>query len=514
MTAAPPDISSSGRIELTDICKSFGGVAVLRNIDFCIAPGEIVALLGANGAGKSTLMKIMTGVYARDGGTIRIEGVDVPMTTPHEAAEQGISFLPQEISVMPDMTVAENIFLPAMRKTGYRALVDRKVMRSTATSILETVGFGHIDPGSFVGHLPVAEQRVVEIARALASEARVLVMDEPTAALSEQDAQAMFEVLRKLRSEGTAIVYISHYLGEVFEISDRIEVLRDGRNAGSFRTHETDVDAVLASMLGRKAETLFENRPASPRGTTVFEARSIGWKDKLAAVSFGVSEGEILGIFGLIGSGMECLGHVIFGAEGRKVAGDMMLGGKPYRPQSPVHGKACGIGYVTAERKTEGILGELSMAQNLAAAFWREYRRGPFASGKAEGELARYWIDGFGIQSRGPDQPIRLLSGGNQQKVCVARWLHEGVRLLILEEPTRGVDMGARRDIYRRIAEFAAEGLAILVLSSDAEEIAGLCDRSLVMNRGRIVRKFDSGADVSALMAATALTGTSIEGFA
>ncbi|WP_246660518.1 sugar ABC transporter ATP-binding protein [Nitratireductor sp. XY-223] len=494
------------RIDMVNVDKSFGGVSVLSNVGFSIQPGEVVALLGANGAGKSTLMKILTGVYSRDAGSIKVEGVEVRMSNPREAAALGISFLPQEISVMPDMTVAENICLANMDQFGRGAFVDRAAMRAKATKILGQVGFDHVSPDSYVGHLSVAEQRIVEIARALASDANVLVMDEPTAALSERDAQAMFEVLRNLREDGTSVVYISHYLGEVFEISDRIEVLRDGRNAGSFHTAETDVESVLAAMLGRAAETLFDHRQAPSGGEAAFEAAALGWKDKLSDVSFTVSTGEIFGIFGLVGSGVEYLGRVVFGAEGRNVRGDMRLMGSPYRAISPAHGKACGLGYVTAERKADGILGDLSVAQNLASAFWPEYRNGPFASRHAEAALAQKWIKGFDIRTSGPDQPVRLLSGGNQQKVCVARWLHEGVRLLILEEPTRGVDMGARRDIYRQLAEFAAQGLTVLVLSSDAEEIAGLCDRSLVLNRGRVVQRFGRGADASALLAATALT--------
>ncbi len=494
------------RIDMVNVDKSFAGVSVLSDVGFSIQPGEVVALLGANGAGKSTLMKIMTGVYTRDAGSIRVEGVEVRMSSPREAAALGISFLPQEISVMPDMTVAENICLANMDQLGRGAFVNRAAMRAKAAKILGQVGFGHVSPDSYVGHLSVAEQRIVEIARALASDANVLVMDEPTAALSERDAQAMFEVLRNLREDGTSVVYISHYLGEVFEISDRIEVLRDGRNAGSFHTAETDVESVLAAMLGRAAETLFDHRQAPITDKAAFEATALGWKDKLSNVSFTVSMGEIFGIFGLVGSGVEDLGRVVFGAEGRNVRGDMQLLGSPYRAINPAHGKACGIGYVTAERKADGILGDLSVAQNLASAFWPEYRSGPFASRRAEAALAQKWIEGFGIRTSGPDQPVRLLSGGNQQKVCVARWLHEGVRLLILEEPTRGVDMGARRDIYRQLAEFAARGLTVLVLSSDAEEIAGLCDRSLVLNRGRVVQRFGRGADAGALLAATALT--------
>lgn len=489
---------------MSGIGKSFGGVAVLSDVAFHVEAGEIVALLGANGAGKSTLMKILTGVYTLDEGQVEIGGKPVVMAEPKDAVDAGISFLPQEISLMPEMTVAENICLGLMGRQSSLALTDRADMDATAKRVLAQVGFAHIPTAEPVGHLSVAEQRVVEIARALATDARILVMDEPTAALSEQDAQTLFEALRSLRDGGTSIVYISHYLSEVFKLADRIEVLRDGLNAGSFRTDQTDVDAVLEAMLGRVANKLFDHRASSRRDGELLTISNLSWRDKLTDVSLGVRPGEIVGIFGLVGSGVEHLGKVIFGAETGDVSGAIHLDGSPYRPRTPSYGKSRGIGYVTAERKTDGLLSELSVSQNLAAAFWRDYRNGPFASRAAESQLAHRWIESFGIRTSGPDQIMRFLSGGNQQKVCVARWLHEDVRLLILEEPTRGVDLGARRDIYHWLGEYAAQGLAILVLSSDAEEIAGLCDRSLVMNRGRIVGRFDADADTATLMAATA----------
>lgn len=329
-------------------------------------------------------------------------------------------------------------------------------------------------------------------------------MDEPTAALSERDTEQIFAALLRIKSGGTAIVYISHYLREVFRIADRIEVLRDGRNAGSFVPGDTDIDSVLAAMLGRNAEQLFGTRQQAPAAPAVLEVQQLGWRDRLHDISFSLRPGEILGVFGLVGSGVEHLGRVLFGAEAGRVDGTVLVAGRPYRPTSPAAGKAAGLGLVTAERKTDGILGDLSVAQNIAAAFWTDLHRGPFASFRAENAHAEDWIDRLGIRTPSPDQPIRLLSGGNQQKACVARWLHPSVRILILEEPTRGVDMGARRDLYAQLDAMAARGVALLVLSSDAEEIAGLSHRALVMDRGRIAKRFDHGADVAALMAATA----------
>ncbi|MGQ0567343.1 MAG: sugar ABC transporter ATP-binding protein [Gemmobacter sp.] len=489
-------------LAMTGIGKSFGGASVLSDVAFRLAPGEIVALLGANGAGKSTLMKILTGVYARDAGVIAVEGLPATLSDPRAAAAHGIGFLPQEVSVMPEMTVAENICLPILCQVSRG--IDRAAMAARAGAVLADLGFGHIDPGQPVGQLAVAEQRIVEIARALAGAARILVMDEPTAALPERDAEHIFAVLDRLRARGTAVVYISHHLREVFRIADRIEVLRDGRNAGSFLTRDTDVASVLAAMLGRSAGQMFGDRTAVPEGPPLLRVEGLTWRNRLHDVSLDIRRGEIVGIFGLVGSGVEHLGRVLYGAESGPVAGRVTLDGRALRPGNPAAAKAAGLGLVTAERKADGILGELSVAQNLAAAFWRDHRRGPFASDSAERAHARGWIDRLGIRTPSPDQPIRLLSGGNQQKVCVARWLHPAVKVLILEEPTRGVDVGARADIYAQLAAIAAQGLAILVLSSDAEEVSGLSHRAMVMDRGRILRRFDGGAQAADLMAATA----------
>ena len=300
------------RLSMTGIAKSLGGVPVLSDVGFRVEPGEIAALLGANGAGKSTLMKVLTGVCAKDGGAVEIDGAPTRIATPRLAAQAGIGFLPQEISVIPEMTVAENVCLGSM---GREPLVRPREMRARAAAALADLGFSRIAPEARMNELGTAEQRVVEIARAIAARARLLVMDEPTAALSETDPGLIFEVLRRLRSQGTSVVYISHYLREVFAIADRIEVLRDGRNAGSFDPRASDVEAVLAAMLGRTAGRLFEARPARAPGPVAFEARGLSWRDRVRDVSLTLHAGEILGVFGLVGSGVERLGWVIVGAE-------------------------------------------------------------------------------------------------------------------------------------------------------------------------------------------------------
>jgi ribose transport system ATP-binding protein len=489
------------RLRMQAIRKSFGQARVLDDVAFYAKPGEIVALLGSNGAGKSTLMKILTGVYTRDSGDIEVNGTPVEMASPRDALRLGITFLPQEISVFPELSVAENVCLSG--QGGGR--VDWAGMAVRAGRVLDELGFGHIRPDMRVGDLGVAEQRIVEIARALEGEADILVMDEPTAALSEQESEQIFEILHRLKARGTAVVYISHYLNEVFRIADRIVVLRDGRNAGEFSPTATDVAEVVAAMLGQAAGHLFEDRPPLPPDAAVlFSARGLQLPGRIADVSFDLRKGEILGIFGLIGSGVEVLGRMIFGVEGRLPGGAMTLAGAPYAPASPRAARDAGVGFVTAERKTDGILADLSVAQNLVAPFQGDFGRGAFLAPERERAHAADWIARIGIRTSGPDQPIRLLSGGNQQKVCVARWLNPKVRMLILEEPTRGVDVGARRELYGHLAAFAGEGLAILVLSSDVEEVAGLSDRSLVIDRGRITAEFARGATAADLMGSVA----------
>jgi len=488
------------------ISKAFGGVSVLSNVDLTLAPGEVVALLGSNGAGKSTLVKILTGVYARDAGVVRIDARETRFPDARAAVAAGVRLLPQEISIMPDMTVAENISLaslPMKRGPGFQ-VVDDSAMRERARALLEQLGFGAIDPNRLVHTLSVAEQRIVEIARALAGSARIVVMDEPTAALTEKEARLIFRIVRRLKEQSVSVIYISHYLNEVFEISDRIAVLRDGLNAGAFVTETASRAAVLASMLGRAAGDMYDiDRSRSALGEEALAVEGLTIPGRLSNVSLSIRRGEIVGVFGLVGSGVETLGRALYGAFGPKICGAVRIAGSPYRPVSPGAAKAAGIGFVAADRKKEGIIGELTLRENMVVPFEERYVKGLFVSKAAETRQARHWIEALGIRARGPEQQMRRLSGGNQQKVCVARWLVEGISLLILEEPTRGVDVGARHDIYLELRSLADRGLAILVLSSDAEEIAGVADRSIVMDRGRILGRFERGATAAALMAAT-----------
>jgi ribose transport system ATP-binding protein len=494
------------RLDMQRINKSFGGIHVLRDVDFHLAPGEVVSLLGSNGAGKSTLMKILSGIYRLDSGEIEIDGNAVPLTNPAEAIAAGVRMLPQEISIIPEMTVAENISLPGIPTKGRSSRIDRPRMREIATALLGRLGFSDISPDDRVGRLSSARQRIVEVCRALHGGASILIMDEPTAALSNKEAEALFGIIRQLRNQGVSVVYISHYLSEVFAISDRIVVLRDGRNVGEFEPASATPEMVLAPMLGHAVGGLFEGEPGTP-GDTLFAVEALSVKRQLTDISFEVRSGEVVGAFGLVGSGLEYLGGALFRGRPRLAAGRIAVAGKPYRQVSAIAGVHRGMGFVAGERKRQGVIGQMNVRENLTLPFLSRFMRGWVVSRRSETTYAESWIRRLGIRARGPEQSLRTLSGGNQQKVCIARWLTEGIRILILEEPTRGVDIGARRDIYRELRALARSGFAVLLISSDVDEIAGMSDRSFVLDKGRVAGRFPGGTPAGVLMAAAGGAG-------
>lgn len=490
-------------LEMRGIGKSFGGVPVLADVSLTLAKGEVLALLGANGAGKSTLVKILSGSYQRDAGTVALDGQPVVFASASDAIRQGVRLLPQEVSVLPHLTVAENICmgdLPVRRVLGMQ-VVQKRRMREQARALLGQLGLD-VDPGREVGRLAVPERRIVEIARALAGNARVLIMDEPTAALTEHEAARLYETIERLRTQQVGIIYISHYLDEVFQVCDRIDVLRDGRNAGGFDTRTASREDVLLAMLGARMEGMYPP-PGNTPGRVVCEAQGFTVGRAVQDANFQIRAGEIVGVFGLLGSGIEVIGRALYGALGRVTEGRIAIDGAAYTPASPMAGKAAGIGFVAAERKVEGIVPDLTVRENISLPFLDRYRSGIALSRSRESTDVRHWIEALGIRTKGQEQHIRFLSGGNQQKVCLSRWLVDGMKLLVLEEPTRGVDMGARREIYAELRRLTQQGLALLVISGDAEEIAGLCDRSIVLERGRCVARFEHGATAADLLAAT-----------
>ena len=487
-------------LEMTGIAKSFGGVPVLTDVSLTLEAGEVLALLGANGAGKSTLVRILSGALQRDGGSIFLDGEPVAFDRPEDAIRAGLRLLPQEISVLPALSVAENIFMGDLPMARGRLLprVDRTRMRAEARRLLTELGL-EVDPDRLVGSLSAPERRIVEIARALAGHARVLVLDEPTAALTESEIRRLFRVIATLRAQSVGIIYISHYLDEVFAVSDSIAVLRDGRNAGRFATREASHEAVVLAMLGVRMEGLYPPVIGSS-GEEICSVERLGLRGGQGELSFRIRAGEMLGMFGLIGSGIEMVGRALYGALGPIPGASMRLKGAPYRPIDPRTAQARGIGFVAAERKEEGIIPDLSLRENITLPFLSRYRDGLALSRERQRADVKHWIERLDIRTRSGEQPIRLLSGGNQQKACLARWLIGGMHLLILEEPTRGVDVGARREIYAALRTLVARGLGVLVISADAEEIAGLVDRVLVLARGRLAGEFAHGVTAAQLL--------------
>ena len=499
-------MTNAPRLEMRGIGKSFSGVSVLREADLELGAGEVLALLGQNGAGKSTLVKILSGDYPRDTGVIRLDGAEVSFSTPLEAIRAGVRILPQELSVIPEMTIAENILigsLPASVRLGISRL-DRSAMRARASELLAELGL-EVSPDTKLRTLGAAEQRIVEIARALSAQARVLVMDEPTAALTGAEVRRLFGIIARLKARGVSVIYISHRMDEVFEVSDRILVLRDGRVAGRFETAQATHDEVFAAMLGDAVRDLFP-AASSEVGAPLLEVDNLTLGRELSGVRLSLRRGEIVGVFGLIGSGIEVLGKALFGVLGDAPRGEVRLEGAPFKPHDPAQAIKRGVGFIAAERKREGILADLSVRENMTLPFLDRYLRGGRVDRRMEEDFVGRWIRGLSIRARSSSQKVRYLSGGNQQKVMLARWLADGLKLLVMEEPTRGVDVGARKEIYGELRGLSSAGLGILMISSDVDEVVGLSDRTIVLDRGRVVREFGRGASAKELMHAASET--------
>lgn len=494
-------------LSVTGVWKRFGGVAALRGADFSARAGEIVGLLGANGAGKSTLVKIISGALAADAGDIRIHGRRARWSSPREAIAAGVRMLPQEISIFPDLSVTENIFAGRFPRRRL-PLIDRRAAARQCRTALDELGLD-VPPGAPMRRLRASEQRLVEIARAVAGEARVLILDEPTASLTTAESERLFAILAGLRERGAGIVYISHYLDEVFEICRRVQVLRDGENAGEFETAAASQDQVLAAMVGAKrVGALYPPRarkpqPDSETGQAVLEVRGLSAGGEIIDADFSVRAGEIVGVFGLLGSGIAALGRAVFGALGPR-ARVFRMPGCAASPRTPQEGLKAGIGLVAAERKREGILPELSLRENVTLPFLRKYTAGLAVSTRREREQTRAVMAELGIRALSTEQAAKNLSGGNQQKMCIARWLSGDIRLLVLEEPTRGVDVGARGEIYAKLRALTDSGMAALLVSSDAEEVAGLADRSIALVRGRVAARFEAPVQAAELLRAAA----------
>lgn len=484
-------------LELTGIDKAFPGVKALDNACLNVYPGRVMALLGENGAGKSTLMKVLTGIYSLDAGDIRYQGVNAAFQGPKHSQEAGISIIHQELNLIPELTIAENIFLGRERVSPL-GRIRWSEMYKEADALLARLNVKHSSKDQ-LGSLSLGEQQMVEIAKALSFDSKVIIMDEPTDALTDTESESLFTVIEELRQEGCGIVYISHRLKEIFQMCDDITVLRDGKFINQCAVAETNEDLLIEMMVGRKLEEQYP-RINAVHGTTCLEVKNLIGSG-VNNVSFKLDRGEILGISGLMGAGRTELMKAIYGALPR-ASGKVMLDGKAIDPQSPQEGLAQGIAYISEDRKGDGLVLSLSVKENMSLSCLEQLSKGIQIRHKDEVIAVEDFINLFNIKTPSRNQIIGNLSGGNQQKVAIAKGLMTRPKVLILDEPTRGVDVGAKKEIYQLINKFKADGMSIILVSSEMPEVLGMSDRIIVMHEGHISGEFDAKeADQEKLMA-------------
>ena len=471
---------------MTGIRKVFPGVVALDDVDLQVRRGEVHVVLGENGAGKSTLMKVLSGAYRKDAGRIVIDGRETEISGPRHAQTLGIAIIYQELALVPRLTAAENIVL-GREPRRLAGIVDRTAMRATAAQALGQLG-ASVDVNVPVGTLSIAQQQLVEVAKALSLDARIIVMDEPTSALTARETRALFDTIGRLKARGVSIIYISHRLDEIFEVGDRVTVLRDGRNAGTFDVRGASRGELVRLMADRPVDERV-TRTSATRGTEMLRVEGLSRRGAFQDVSFVVHAGEIVGLAGLLGSGRTSIARAIFGLEPPD-AGRVLVRGVARRLTSPRDAIRAGVGFVTEDRKREGLVLGLSVRENLvmprlrAVSAWGVIRRGE------ELAIADRYAQALRVKSASLEQPVRELSGGNQQKVVLGKWLACNVDVLILDEPTRGIDVGAKQEFYGLIDRLAEAGVGILLISSELPEIVGLCDRVLVMRAGRVAGEF------------------------
>lgn len=487
---APPFVSVTG------VTKSYGGAQALRGASLSIMPGEVHGLVGANGAGKSTLIRILAGLTQPDSGEIRVGGETVVIGDPHRANDLGMSFIHQELAFVPGMTVLQNIMLGLPKKTRF-GLVDWPAMARDIAPIAKRVGVA-APLNATAKELSTAENWLINIARALVRKARLIVMDEPTASLSASECEKLFAIIRDLSKSGVAVLYVSHRLDEILDLCSRVTVFRDGRSVAELEGAGLSRASLVDAIVGGAIETLPPRRDNVRRGEVVLSVRGLMRAPRVLETSFDLHRGEVLGIGGLVGAGRSELVRLVYGAD-RPDAGSMRLEGKPFMPRTPADAVKAGLGLVPEERRTEGLLLTKSIAFNVSLANLNAIVSSamlPLISFRKRRGMAQDTIRDLAIKAQSADQPAGRLSGGNQQKVVIGRWLQSAPRVLILDEPTRGVDIGARSEIHRLIRDLAANGMAVLVISSEPDELPDLCDRVLIMAEGRIVNEL-AGASLT-----------------
>jgi ribose transport system ATP-binding protein len=474
-------------LHMQGISKSFPGVQALKSVDFSVTRGEIHALVGENGAGKSTLMKVLTGALLEDEGQINLDEAPVQINNPGDAQQLGISMIHQELSLIPYLTVGQNIFLGREPRARIGAFIDWPDLYSQAQVLLDQLNV-NVDSRASVQDLSIAQRQMVEVAKALSFNADLIAMDEPTSSLTDRETEILFQVMRSFKERGISIIFISHRLEEVFEIADRITVLRDGETIGTGRIDALHVDQVVRMMVGRELGELYPKDDIEQRGV-VLEATGLEDGRELHPANISLQSGEILGIAGLAGAGRTALAETLFGAR-PSVKGQIKIGGRLVKVQHPGHAIRLGIGFVPEDRKLQGLFLNMAVRENVVISALPEVSRFSFVNFSKADKLAREFIEKLKIRTPSVKQIIRNLSGGNQQKVIIARWLTLKPRILILDEPTRGIDVATKAEIHALMNQLAKEGVAVMMVSSDLPEVLGVSDRILVMRAGRIVAEF------------------------
>jgi rhamnose transport system ATP-binding protein len=490
---------SSALLQLSSVTKSFGAVRALKGVSFDLRAGEVHALLGENGAGKSTLIKIITGAHQPDGGEIAINGGRVEKLSPASTHKLGIACIYQQPALFPDLTVAENIGLRLERAKNF-SRVDWNSRREQAQKLLQRIG-AEISPEAEVRSLSMPEQQLVEIACALGAGARIVIMDEPTASLTQKETHLLFAVVRELRKSGVGVIYISHRLEEIFQLADRVTVLRDGESVSTNRVDEMNEATLIKLMVGREVSAIYPPAESEP-GEIILSLKNLSCAaGGVKNVSLEIRAGEILGMAGLVGAGRTELARILFGITPAD-SGEIILNGAQIKIHSPQDAVAHGIAYVPEDRRRHGVILEMPIAQNMTMAIHRKIFPGTWLRFGAEKQLALEFIRDLGVKTSGPDAPGNSLSGGNQQKVSLTRWLATKPKILILDEPTQGVDVGAKSEIHKIIRALAKDGLAVLMISSDLPEILGMSNRIAVMRGGTIAAMLPGKSDAHQVMAA------------
>lgn len=467
---------------MKDIEKSFGSNSVLRGVNFDLKAGEVHALMGENGAGKSTLMNILTGLHELNAGSIQVNGEETRFDNPKEAENHGISFIHQEMNTWPEMTVLENLFIGKEYKNTF-GIVQTKKMKKLAEETFEDLGV-QLNLDEDVKNLSVGEQQMIEIAKSLMTNGEVIIMDEPTAALTEKEIEVLFKIIRNLKEKNVAIVYISHRMEEIFKISDRVTVMRDGISVATSNTKETTNDEIVRQMVGRDLEDYYPEKH-SEIGKVVFEVKDLNQKDNFSNISFQVRSGEIVGFSGLMGAGRTEIMRSIFGVDATD-SGEIYLEGEKIKITDPHMAIQQGVGFLTEDRKEEGLILDYSLRDNISLPSIDGFAKASLIDEKAEQNFSEILMKRLKVKAESDLDKVSSLSGGNQQKVVLAKWIGIGSKVLILDEPTRGVDVGAKRQIYELMNELADRGVAIIMVSSDLPEILGVSDRIIVIHEGNI----------------------------